>query len=108
MYCGNDDLLANLADLDCHLLAILPGEEQQAAIMIADRNGLIARLMETRIPLPALADLQERTRRLHEKFLHLRRTSIMEISFIEQNLRYLSNQTSERAMAGRRTIAVDA
>ena len=103
-----DELLAKIAALDRNLLSSMPGEERKAVVWLTARQTLVAKLTETSVSLAALVALQERTTQLGEKFLHWRRTSIMEMSFIEQNLRYLSAQTTNCAASGHKNVAFDA
>lgn len=78
--------------LDELLLAAVAGQEREIADWIAQRQCAVQHLLQQGPSLADLEDLQDRTRRLEDRFLHWRRSSIMELSLIEQHLRYLHEQ----------------
>jgi len=84
--------ILDIRRLDALLLAAVAGQEREVASWIAQRSHAVERSL---VQSPSLADLEElsdRTRRLEDRFLHWRRSSIMELSLIEQHLRYLHEQ----------------
>lgn len=92
-----DNRLITLESLDQELLATVPGDEALAVERMARRKALVGELVAGNPTVEFLAELQARTTRLEEKFLHWRRSSIMELSEIDQHLRYLGEQRSGRA-----------
>lgn len=78
--------------LDDLLLAAVAGQEMDVAGWMARRQVAVQRILNNGPSLAEIEDLQDRTRRLEDRFLHWRRSSIMELSLIEQHLRYLREQ----------------
>lgn len=78
--------------LDDFILAAVAGQECEVAAWIAERQEAVQQTLRDAPSLACLEELGDRTRRLEDRFLHLRRTSIMELSLIEQHLRFLSEQ----------------
>jgi hypothetical protein len=94
-----DSFIAALIELDQELLAAVPGQEIQTMEHMARRQALVVHLLAGHPTADHLAEMQARTASLEEKFLHWRRASIMELSDIDQHLRYLSEQRSGTAVA---------
>jgi hypothetical protein len=78
--------------LDDLLLAAVTGQEREVSGWIAERERAVHQFIRERQNLEDVEELQERTNRLTDRFLHWRRTSIMELSLIEQHLRFLREQ----------------
>jgi hypothetical protein len=83
--------------LDDLLLAAVTGQEREVAGWIAERERTVRQLVRERPNLGDVEELQERTNRLTDRFLHWRRTSIMELSLIEQHLRFMREQEPDSA-----------
>lgn len=78
--------------LDDLLLAAVTGQEREVAGWIAERERTVRQLVREMPNLGDVEELRERTNRLTDRFLHWRRTSIMELSLIEQHLRFMREQ----------------
>jgi len=89
--------LAEIRLLDELLLRAVPGQEAQVAGWIAEREIAVERIASGNSDLAMVEELRERTNRLTDRFLHWRRTSIMELSMVEQHLRFLREQESQSA-----------
>jgi hypothetical protein len=85
--------------LDEQPLRAVAGQEHEVAAWIVARQSAIERSLRETPTLPLLEELQERTRRVEDRFLHWRRSAIMELSLIEQHLRFLSEQKTGAAGA---------
>lgn len=88
---GKDAALAAIAQLDRQILASGPGLEHAAAKLGTRRETLETVLLHA----PTLDDLEglrSRTKILEERLLHWRRLANMELSLIDQHLRYVSCQ----------------
>ncbi|MBI2688804.1 MAG: hypothetical protein HYX27_21080 [Acidobacteria bacterium] len=86
------DAAEQLEALDAILLAAVPGSEPEILSHLLLRRELIDRLVQSCRRPEKLQEIQRRTIRLGEKFLHWRRTAIMDLSTIDQHLRYLNAQ----------------
>jgi hypothetical protein len=89
--------LAQIRLLDELLLTAVTGQEIQVADWMEQRRRAIQHSLEQRPSLADLEELQDRTRRIEDRFLHWRRSSMMELSLIEQHLRYLHEQQPDKA-----------
>ena len=78
--------------LDELLLAAIAGQELEVAGWMAQRQEAVQRILQDGPSLAEIEKLQDCTRRLEDRYLHWRRSSIMELSLIEQHLRYLHEQ----------------
>jgi hypothetical protein len=78
--------------LDDLLLAAVAGQERVVAGWIATRERAVQNVVLEASNLGDIEELQQRTNRLTDRFLHWRRTSIMELSMIEQHLRFMREQ----------------
>lgn len=83
--------------LDERLLGAVAGQENEVATWVAQRKEAVQAFLASGPGLAGIEDLQGRTQRLEDRFLHWRRTSIMELSLIEQHLRYLHAQRPDPA-----------
>jgi hypothetical protein len=92
---GIERQMAALVALDERLLAAVAGQEREVAEWMARRQTLIGTIASACTNLEDLSELDARTRRLEDRFLHWRRTSIMELSEIERHLRYANDQRPE-------------
>jgi hypothetical protein len=81
--------------LDEMLLAAVAGQELEVAGWVAKRKRAVQHVVLEGSSLGDIEELQERTNRLTDRFLHWRRTSIMELSLIEQHLRYMREQAPD-------------
>ena len=88
------ELAAHIETLDQLLLDAVPGQDDEIADWMEDRRRAVQALPRTAMDLAGIDAIQQRTTRLEEKFLHWRRSSIMELSLFEQHLRFLSEQQS--------------
>ena len=87
--------LEHVRQLDELLLAAVPGQESQVAAWIVEREIAVQRIVSGNSDIATVEELQERTNRLTDRFLHWRRTSIMELSMVEQHLRFLREQETQ-------------
>jgi hypothetical protein len=78
--------------LDDQLLRAVAGQEKDVAEWMSARQKAIERTVRESPTGPILEELQDRTRRLEDRFLHWRRSAIMELSLIDKHLRFLSEQ----------------
>ena len=85
-------MASEIERLDDLLLAAVAGQEMEVAGWMARRRQAVQRFLQAGPSLAEIEELQDCTRRLEERFLHWRRSSIMELSLIEQHLRYLREQ----------------
>lgn len=85
--------------LDDLLLAAVAGQELEVAGWVAKRERAVQYVVLESSNLDDIEELQQRTNRLTDRFLHWRRTSIMELSLIEQHLRYMREQEPGAANA---------
>jgi hypothetical protein len=88
------ELAMHIEELDQLLLDAVPGQDDEIADWMEERRRAVQALPRTAMALAELDAIQQRTNRLEEKFLHWRRSSIMELSLFEQHLRFLSEQQS--------------
>jgi len=95
MASGLDRQAEILAALDEKLLTAVPGKEREVAEWMARRQTLIAAMVAACKDPQDLEELTARTRRLEDRFLHWRRTAIMELSEIERHVRYANDQRPE-------------
>ena len=86
------ELARQLEDIDQLLLDAVPGQDNDIADWMEVRRRAVQALPRTAMALAEIDAIQQRTTRLEEKFLHWRRSSIMELSLLEQHLRFLSEQ----------------
>lgn len=91
---SNAERARHIEELDQLLLDAVPGQDQEVADWMEERCRAVQALPRSAMALPDLDAIQHRTNRLEEKFLHWRRSLIMDLSFIEQHLRFLSEQQS--------------
>ena len=94
--------------LDEMLLAAVAGQELEVAGWVAKRERAVQHVVLEGPSLGDIEELQERTNRLTDRFLHWRRTSIMELSLIEQHLRYMREQAPDSEEPGPVRINVSA
>lgn len=87
-----ESALETLRMIDEFLLRSISGEEADAASWLNQRRAALERLLLAGPSLADVEELRERTRRLEERFLHLRRTTNMELSALDRHLRYLKEQ----------------
>ena len=85
-------MASEIERLDDLLLAAVAGQEMEVAGWMAQRQKAVQRILDNGPSLAEIEDLQNRTHRLEVRYLHWRRSSIMELSLIEQHLRYLREQ----------------
>lgn len=78
--------------LDELLLAAISGQEMEVAGWMARRQEAVQRVLNDGTSLAEIEELADCTRRLEDRFLHWRRSSIMELSLIERHLGYLREQ----------------
>lgn len=88
------ELAAQIEELDQLLLDAVPGQDDEIADWMEERRRAVQAMPRSAMDLAAIDAIQQRTNRLEEKFLHWRRSSIMELSLLEQHLRFLSEQQS--------------
>lgn len=88
----NEALLLDLRTIDERLLRCCSGTEEEAGTCLRDRGATIDRILGANPNLADLEELQGRTARLEERCLHWRRTANMELSMIEQHLRFVTGQ----------------
>jgi hypothetical protein len=100
--------MALLEALDERILSAVPGEERDIAEWMARRQTLIGTLAAACSTIEELDELAARTRRLEERFLHWRRTSIMELSEIERHVRYANAQRQDSAAGPLRRLHLSA
>ncbi len=81
-----------IAGLDDLILAAVPGQESQIAGWLEARQSAVAKLVLDPPSIALVADTHRRTRRIEEKLLHWRRSAIMELSLIENHLRFVTEQ----------------
>lgn len=93
------ELAIHIEELDQLLLDAVPGQDDEIADWMEERRRAVQALPRTAMGLAELDAIQRRTNRLEEKFLHWRRSSIMELSLFERHLRFLSEQQSARPEA---------
>lgn len=86
--------LTELEELDRAILAAVPGEEPRLAEWMQQRHQAIEQLSRFNPQPYEIEEVKARTNQLEQKFLHWRRSSIMELSLIEQHMRYLNEQHS--------------
>lgn len=90
-----DSAFIQIRRLDDLLLAAVAGQEREVGDWIAQRERAIQLSLQQQPSLADLEELSDRTRRLEDRLLHWRRSAIMELSLIEQHLRYLDEQRPE-------------
>ncbi|MBL8241533.1 MAG: hypothetical protein JNM66_29180 [Bryobacterales bacterium] len=78
--------------LDEQLLRAVAGQESEVASWLDARHRAIENLVRDTPQISLLEELQDRTRRLEDRFLHWRRSAIMELSLIDQHLRFVNEQ----------------
>lgn len=78
--------------LDELLLQTVPGQEPRVAAWIAERKSAVQEILDHSPTIAIVEELQARTRRLDDRFLHWRRSAITEMSLIDQHLRFLNEQ----------------
>jgi hypothetical protein len=100
-----EELIRQIEELDQLLLDAVPGQDDDIADWMEERRRAIQALPRTALELVRIDEIQVRTNRLEEKFLHWRRSSIMELSLLEQHLRFLNEQQS--GTANREPLHVD-
>lgn len=88
------ELASKIEELDQLLLDAVPGQDDEIADWMEERRRAVQALPRSAMELAEIDAIQQRTNRLEEKFLHWRRSSIMELSLLEQHLRFLSEQQS--------------
>ncbi len=91
------ELASKIEELDQLLLDAVPGQDDEIADWMEERRRAVQALPRSAMELAEIDAIQQRTNRLEEKFLHWRRSSIMELSLLEQHLRFLSEQQSGSA-----------
>lgn len=84
------ELLAEIEAIDRRLLESRPGEEGPAADLLLRRGRAIEKLVRSAPSLEILNRLRENSERIEEKLLHWRRTTLADLSAVEQHLRFLS------------------
>ncbi|MFN0100778.1 MAG: hypothetical protein ACKV2U_01680 [Bryobacteraceae bacterium] len=92
-----ESAIAQIRSLDDLLLAAVAGQEPEVTAWMAQRKSCVERLILVGPTVAVLEELQDRTRRLEDRFLHWRRASIMELSLIDRHIRYLNEQRSGTA-----------
>jgi hypothetical protein len=83
--------------LDERLIAGIAGQDSLPAGWAKQRELLVQQVLREHPDLADLAELRDRTSRLEDQLLHWRRTSMMELSLIDQHLRYLHAQHPDSA-----------
>lgn len=78
-----------LRHLDDELLAAVPGQETRMAELLARRAALLPALCGS---LEELEMVAARTNQLQERLLHWRRLAIMELTALEQHVRFAASQ----------------
>lgn len=81
-----------LAQLDEQILATVPGDEVAMIDLLDRRHQVLDAVLAQPIPLAEIEAIRARTARMEEKVLHWRRAAMMELSAIDQHLRYLDEQ----------------
>jgi len=85
-------MASEIERLDALLLTAAAGQEMEAAGWMAQRHEAVQRILQGGPSLAEIEELEDCTRRLEDRFLHWRRSSMMELSLIEQHLGYLREQ----------------
>lgn len=83
---------AQLEELDERILATVPGDETAMADLLDRRHQALEAVLAQPLPVAEIEAIRSRTARMEEKVLHWRRTAMMELSDIDQHLRYLDQQ----------------
>lgn len=91
------ELSRQLEELDGWLLGAVAGQEPELLAVMDRRTDLLRRWVEAGPGDVEREGAAERTRRLQEKFLHWRRSAIMEQSAIDQHSRFLQEQRLDDA-----------
>ena len=87
-------LVRQIEELDQLLLDAVAGQDDEIADWMEERRRAMQALPRTALERHLIDEIQVRTNRLEEKFLHWRRSFIMELSLLEQHLRFLNEQQS--------------
>lgn len=91
-------LLSQLEQLDAHLLAAVAGKEKELLEWMERRSVLVRDVVNVNPAEWELRRLAKRTTQLQEKFLHWRRSAIMEQSAIDQHARFIQEQCLDESV----------
>lgn len=86
--------LRPVATLDAQILGATTGQEAQLLAWMDERAKAVQACLMQSPSVAEVEELQDRTRRLEEHFLHWRRAAIMELSQVDQHLKFLGEQQS--------------